>query len=204
MKNRTYGYARVSTKEQFVENQITHLIDHGVDERDIFSDVYSGNQRYLEREAFNILLQKLIEGDVVVIYSIDRLSRRFKEIIEIVELFESKKVKLMVTTLNLDLTNSFGRLILHQMSALAEFELSLMKERQSMGIERAKKAGKYKGRQSKIGELTISYVHQMYNSGQSLTAIASTLKLSKSTIHNIVKGRPVYQKRNLDYEKLDF
>lgn len=193
MINRKYGYARVSTEEQSVDNQIDILVKNGIDRRDIYSDVYSGKKSFKNREAFTRLVNIFIEGDELYVYSLDRLGRKMKDIIEIVEKLDSKKVKLKIITMNMDLTSPSGKLILHQFAALAEFELSLMKERQKVGIERAKKEGKYIGRVSTISTLQLEIIRKMYSEGHSLNNISKALGFAKSTIFNIVNYKNCYK-----------
>ena len=80
MKTKTFGYARVSTKEQNEGRQIEELRSEGIDERDIYIDKKSGKD--FDREQYKIMLGNLREGDLVVVASIDRLGRDYTEILE--------------------------------------------------------------------------------------------------------------------------
>ncbi|GHV42880.1 hypothetical protein FACS189490_12660 [Clostridia bacterium] len=75
-----YGYARVSTKEQHTDRQISALTQAGVDAKNIFADKFSGKD--FERPKYKKLVKKLKEGDRLYIKSIDRLGRNYKEIVE--------------------------------------------------------------------------------------------------------------------------
>ena len=92
-----FGYARVSTHQQFVENQINELKRKGVFDTNIYTDVYSGAKSYDNRENFKVLLGKLRDGDTLIVYAIDRLSRKLKDIVELVEILEARGVKLVIT-----------------------------------------------------------------------------------------------------------
>lgn len=75
-----YGYVRVSTKEQKTDRQMEAMLEYGVDERHIFTDKLSGKD--FNRPGYQKLLRNLKEGDLLVIKSVDRLGRDYKEILE--------------------------------------------------------------------------------------------------------------------------
>lgn len=80
MKNKIFGYARVSSKEQNEERQTVAFKDYGIDERDIYIDKQSGKD--FDREQYNILKHILRGNDILVIKSIDRLGRNYNTIID--------------------------------------------------------------------------------------------------------------------------
>ena len=80
MKNRTLGYARVSTREQHEDRQVLALQEHGVLPDDIFVDKQSGKD--FNRPAYQKLMRKIKPGDTLFVKSIDRLGRNYEEIIE--------------------------------------------------------------------------------------------------------------------------
>ena len=77
---KTYGYARVSAKDQNLDRQLYALMEFGVDRKSVYSDKASGKD--FNRPAYKHLLRKLKPGDVLVIKSIDRLGRNYEEILE--------------------------------------------------------------------------------------------------------------------------
>ena len=79
MKNKIFGYARVSSKEQNVERQLVAFKEYGIEERDIYIDKQSGQD--FNREQYNTLKHILRENDLLVIKSIDRLGRNYEMII---------------------------------------------------------------------------------------------------------------------------
>lgn len=92
---KTYGYARVSTKEQNLGRQLKALLDAGVDERDIITDKISGTD--LEREGYQTLKNHLLrDGDTLIIKSLDRLSRNKVHIKEELEYFRSHHIRVKV------------------------------------------------------------------------------------------------------------
>ena len=89
---KTYGYARVSTKEQHLDRQIKALSEAGVNERDIITDKISGKD--LEREGYQTLKNHLLrEGDTLIIKSLDRLSRKKEHIKEELEYFRAHHIR---------------------------------------------------------------------------------------------------------------
>ena len=80
MKNKIFGYVRVSSKEQNEDRQLIAFKEFGIDERDIYIDKQSGKD--FNREQYNVLKHILRENDVLVIKSIDRLGRNYNMIID--------------------------------------------------------------------------------------------------------------------------
>lgn len=152
-----YGYARVSSADQNEERQLKSFLDYEISENNIFVDKKSGKN--FDREQYQLLKQilKRTKNNLLVVKSIDRLGRNYKEIqTEWQELMQYTDIKildmpLLDTTLNKDLLGNFiADLILQVLSFVAEQERTNIKERQRQGIEIAKKQGKYKGGKKKI------------------------------------------------------
>ncbi len=148
MKNKIFGYARVSSKEQNEERQTVAFKDYGIDERDIYIDKQSGKD--FDREQYNILKHILRGNDILVIKSIDRLGRNYNMIIdEWKDITKSIKADIVVidmplldTTKNKDLLGTFiSDLILQILSYVAEQERTFIKQRQKEGISTAKNNG---------------------------------------------------------------
>ena len=147
----TYGYIRVSTKEQNEARQIDAMNEFGVDE--IFMDKQSGKD--FERPAYQDLLSHLKEGDVLVVKSIDRLGRDYDEILEQWRIITKEKLTAIVvldmplldTRANRDLTGTLiADIVLQLLSYVAETERSFIRQRQKEGIAAAKARGQRLGR----------------------------------------------------------
>lgn len=152
-----YGYARVSSADQNEQRQLDALLQYGISESDIFIDKKSGKD--FDREQYQLLKQilKRTKNNLLVIKSIDRLGRNYKEIQkEWQELTQFTDIKvldmeLLDTRLHKDLLGTFiSDLVLQVLSFVAENERTSIKERQSQGIAIAKKQGKYKGGKKRI------------------------------------------------------
>jgi DNA invertase Pin-like site-specific DNA recombinase len=195
MINRVYGYCRISDKDQNEGRQISALLEAGVDERFIFIDKQSGKD--FNRPQYLVLKNALREGDLLIVKSIDRLGRNYKEIIkEWQNITQEIKVDIKVldmsmldTTLHKDLLGTFiSDLILQVLAYVAEQERSNIKQRQAEGIALARAQGKHLGRpKSELPENFYS-VYSNWKSGQ-ITAKAAMeeLRLKRTTFYKLVK-----------------
>lgn len=153
MTKRIYGYIRVSDKDQNEARQIKAMQEAGVDERFILIDKHSGKD--FNRPQYQILKNALREGDLLIIKSIDRLGRNYKEIIKewqditqnIMADIKVLDMSMLDTTLHKDLLGTFiSDLILQILAYVAQQERDNIKQRQSEGIAAAKAQGKHLGR----------------------------------------------------------
>lgn len=144
MKNKIFGYARVSSKEQKEDRQLIAFKEFGIDERDIYIDKQSGKD--FNREQYSILKNVLRENDLLVIKSIDRLGRNYNMIIdEWKDITKNIKADIVVidmplldTRNNKDLLGTFiSDLVLQILSYVAEQERRFIKQRQKEGISNA-------------------------------------------------------------------
>lgn len=152
----TYGYCRVSTKEQHLDRQLLAMHIHDLDPKNVFCDMESGKD--FSRPEWQRLMRKLRPGDTLYIKSIDRMGRNYDEILKTWRWITDHDVGIVVldmpilnTANDRDLT---GRLIadivLQLLSYVAEMERNFIKQRQREGIEAAKARGVRFGRPVKI------------------------------------------------------
>lgn len=178
-----YGYARVSTVDQNVNQQAEKLIEqYGIDPENIIQEVWSG--KTTERPALQKLVNKKLKpGDKLYVFHISRLGRKTSEVLQLVDDLKDRDIGLVVYELDsTDLTTPTGKLLLTMLAGLAEMELETLKERQRIGIARAKKEGKYTGRKP-VDSKIIDTALQLKNNGVSIYAIAAQLKLGRSTLY---------------------
>lgn len=142
------GYARVSTINQNEDRQIQELIKYGVEEKRIYIDKQSGKD--FHRPSYMKMLKRLKKGDVLVVKSIDRLGRNYREIQEEWRIITHKRnadivvidMPLLDTTRSKDLLGTFiADLVLQLLSFVAENERMNIRQRQAEGIAAAKKRG---------------------------------------------------------------
>ena len=194
MKNKIFGYARVSSKEQNEERQIVAFKDYGIDERDIYIDKQSGKD--FDREQYNILKHILRENDILVIKSIDRLGRNYNIIIdEWKDITKNIKADIVVidmplldTTKNKDLLGTFiSDLILQILSYVAEQERTFIKQRQKEGISTAMNKGIKFGRPTIKKPQNYDIVVSKWKNKEIKTKEAiEQLGLKPSTFYNMV------------------
>lgn len=140
------GYARVSTSDQNNQRQVDELVKYGVAPEDIFQDKQSG--KTLDRAAWQSCYRDLQKGDLLVIYSLDRLGRNLGDLIEVEKQLFQKGVRLKVIAQDIDTTNASGRMIFHILGALAQWEREWNWERTKHGLDSARERGKIGGQAS--------------------------------------------------------
>lgn len=156
-KNCRYGYARVSSKSQednsSLEAQKQEFIRQGVPKKNIRVEVGSATDPIKERLVFQKLIdQELKENDLLLVTKIDRCSRNTLEFLKLQEKLFNKSVTFISLDLPYSSDMAVNQLISTNLAAIATFENERRKERQRIGIEAAKKAGKYPGRKTVITE----------------------------------------------------
>ena len=195
MKNKIFGYVRVSSKEQNEDRQLIAFKDFGIDERDIYIDKQSGKD--FNREQYNILKHILRENDVLVIKSIDRLGRNYNMIIdEWKDITKNIKADIVVldmplldTRNNKDLLGTFIiDLILQILSYVAEQERTFIRQRQKEGIAAAKNNNVKFGRPKIEKPQNFDIVVNKWKNKEIKTKEAiEILGLKPNTFYNLVK-----------------
>ncbi len=181
------GYSRVSTNDQNLDLQIDNLKSAGCEK--IFRDKLSGAKSI--RPGLEKLYENIREGDTVIVWRLDRLGRSLKDLIEIINKFQSKGVTFKSITENIDTTTASGELIFHIFCSLAQFERRLIKERINAGIAAAKARGKIVGRKkglSKEAEKKAFLASALYTKNEwSTTEICNHLNISRATLYKYLK-----------------
>ena len=154
--SRSYGYVRVSSREQNPDRQLIAMRAFGVADEDVFTDKQSGKD--FDRPAYRRLVRRMKAGDVLVIKSIDRLGRNYDEILEQWRLLTKKKcVEIVVLDMPLldtrqgrDLTGTLiADIVLQLLSYVAQTEREFIRQRQAEGIAAARERGVRFGRRPK-------------------------------------------------------
>lgn len=179
------GYARVSTVEQNIERQEVSLKGLGCEK--VYIDKISGAT--LDRPEFNRMMDYVRDGDTLIVSEYNRLSRSTMDLLTTLQKLEDKGVIVKSIKENFDTSTPQGKLILTIFAGLAEFERTLMKQRQAEGIERAKLAGKYKGRQCKQydKEVLDEVIGSLANKTMTVTKAAELLGVTRATVYNLLK-----------------
>ena len=183
MRNFTFGYARVSTEAQNLDRQLDALEKYGVDK--IYNEKMTGTKR--DRPELEKMLERMAEGDTVVIESLSRLGRSTKDLIELVELFEKRGVHLVSLKEQIDTTTSTGKLLFTLMSAIAQFERDVIADRTREGLKPARARGHFGGRPKKDPE-KVKQAIKLYNTKEySLMEIEELTGVKKGTLYRSLK-----------------
>ena len=175
------GYARVSTHPQSLDQQIDALVAAGVPEDRIYTDRMSGAKS--DRPGLANLLEVAREGDIITVVALDRLGRSIVHAIETIELLNQRGIVLRSLRENLDFSTSTGKLMATIFSALAEYELALIRERSAAARAAAAARGKQTGRPRSLSDDQVQLAHRMHESGENVATIARTLRVSRATIY---------------------
>jgi DNA invertase Pin-like site-specific DNA recombinase len=177
------GYIRVSTVDQNTNRQLEgEKLDR------VFEDKVSGKST--DRPQLQAMLEFVREGDSIIIHSMDRLARNLDDLRHLVKTLTSRGVKVHFIKESLTFTGEdspMATLLLSVMGAFAEFERSLIRERQMEGISIAKKQGKFKGRKPKLTEKEISEIISRSKTGEKKSVLAKHFNVSRETIYKYLK-----------------
>jgi DNA invertase Pin-like site-specific DNA recombinase len=185
MKNYIFGYARVSTEQQNLDRQLDALRKYGCDI--IYNEKMTGTKR--DRPELAKMLDRMTEGDTVVIESLSRLGRSTKDLIELTELFQSKGVHLVSLKESIDTSTSTGKLLFTLMSAIAQFERDVIADRTNEGLKSARARGRTGGR-PKTDPDAVRKAIKLYNTQQySIKEIEELTGVKKSTLYRNLPDR---------------
>lgn len=185
------GYARVSTDDQNLELQLDALEQVGC--KEIFEDRQSGAKA--SRPGLDKALEYVREGDTLVVWRLDRLSRSLKDLIAMVAELEQSGVGLKSIHESIDTTSSSGKLIFHIFGALAEFERNLIRERTQAGLSAARARGRLGGRPKALSEEKRALAVKLYDEQQhSIDEICELMGISKPTLYKYIdQARKAYK-----------
>lgn len=174
------GYIRVSTADQNTERQ---LDGYGLDE--MFSDKASGKNA--DRPGLEAAMKHCRKGDELVVHSMDRLARNIVDLRNIIGELNAKDVRVRFVKENMvfssDNSDPFATLMLNMLGSFAEFERSMILERQREGIAIAKANGKYKGRKPALSGARARELVSRMNAGETVTALAKEYGISRETAY---------------------
>jgi DNA invertase Pin-like site-specific DNA recombinase len=181
-------YCRVSSRRQKNDSQRAEiqrwLTNHRIRKSSIrwYEDRESGTT--LQRPAFEAMQRAIFGGEVetVVVWKLDRISRRQHEGISLLADWCERGIRVVVVTQQIDLGGAVGRMVASILFGLAEIELEYRRERQAAGIAVAKHRGAYHGRQKGTTKAKPSRARQLRDQGLSVTEIAHALAVSDRTV----------------------
>lgn len=180
--SRVFLYSRVSTQDQHTANQVQEVKAAGftVESQRVVEEVVSGSTSASERKGFSKLLERMEDGDVLVVTKLDRLGRNALDVQQTVKELEAKGIRVHCLALGgVDLTSAAGKMTMGVLAAVAEFERDLLIERTQAGLERAKAAGKVLGRPAAVNKQA---VQALKLEGLSQSQVVKELGVSLSTV----------------------
>jgi len=183
--SRVFAYCRVSTLEQTTENQRREIEVAGfaIRPQRLIEEHISGSVAASERPGFTRLLDRMENGDVLIVTKLDRLGRNAMDIRKTVELLAGSEIRVHCLALGgVDLTSPAGKMTMQVISAVAEFERDLLIERTHSGIARAKASGKRFGRPSALTDEQKKSVLERLSTGMSVSAVAREFGTTRQTI----------------------
>lgn len=174
------GYVRVSTVDQNTERQLADVTVERV-----FEDKASGKD--VKRPALTEALRFVRDGDTLVVHSMDRLARNVEDLRRLVRELTGRGVAVEFVKEHLTFTgddSAMSNLLLTMLGAVAEFERSMMLERQREGITIAKAKGAYKGREVALTAEEAASLRQDLAAGGKPAALARKYGISRSSVYN--------------------
>lgn len=179
------GYARVSTAEQSLILQTDALKAAGCER--IFVETASGAQR--DRPELQRALDYMRPGDTLVVWKLDRLARSMRQLIDTVELLQSKAMGFRSLTEAIDTTTAGGMLVFHVFAALAQFERAIIRERTKAGLDAARARGRKGGRRPKLSKDDLRDAKALLRDPEiSVAEVAQRVGVSPATLYRHLPG----------------
>lgn len=183
MNGQKIGYIRVSSADQNADRQLAGLaLDR------IFTDHASGKSS--DRPQLQEMLNYLRDGDILYVHSMDRLARNLDDLRAIVHDLTERGVEIHFQKENLTFSGEdspMATLLLSVMGAFAEFERSLIRERQREGIALAKARGVYKGRKPTLSDSQVQEIKERVEKGEKKAPLAREFGISRETLYQYLK-----------------
>jgi putative DNA-invertase from lambdoid prophage Rac len=189
--SRVFAYCRVSTSDQNTQNQSMEIKAAGfaIEKQRLIEENISGSVTAKQRPRFIKLIDRMEQGDVLVVTKLDRLGRNAMDVRATVEQLANSGIRVHCLALGgVDLTSPAGKMTMQVIAAVAEFERDLLIERTQSGILRAKAAGKRFGRPPSLNAEQQAIVLERLDSGVSIAEIAREFKTTRQTIMRVRKA----------------
>lgn len=178
------GYARVSTSEQNTRLQTDALTKAGCTQ--IFSDTVSGAKE--ERAGLSSALEYLRDGDVLVVWRLDRLGRSLSHLIKVITELEARGIGFRSLTEAMDTTTPAGRLIFHIFGAMGQFERELIRERTKAGLSAAAERGRKGGRNIVVTPDKLQKAKLLLAQNLTVREAAGRLKVGKTALYDALNA----------------
>ncbi|TDL42462.1 recombinase family protein [Kocuria rosea] len=187
------GYARVSTRQQDAERQVSDILNAGVRRDDIYVDSGVSGGR-ASRPLFDRAVAALEDGDTLVITTLDRLGRSTQNMLAFAEALRGRGAGLRVLNLgggDVDTATPMGSMVFTVMAALAQMELEIKRERITDSVAKRRAAGKdLGGRRQTFTDSQIRNALRLIESGEPATQVARDLGMSRATLYRRIRELP--------------
>ena len=182
-----FGYGRVSTSSQHTSNQRIELESAGFKLDYWFSDTgISGKTCASQRSEFSLLLDKIRDGETLVVSKLDRLGRDAVDVLQTVRLLASRGIQVIVLQLGkVDLASVAGKLLLTLLFAVSYMERDLLVERTQAVLRHARSQGKRLGRPVKTTSEQRHEIRSLLAAGRSVSDVARQFNVSRASIISI-------------------
>lgn len=174
-----YGYARVSTDDQNADMQLSALKTAGCEK--LFTDERTGTT--MQRPALQRCLKVLEQGDILIVWKLDRLARSLRDLITLMDELSRRDVQFRSLTEEISTATPGGKLVFHIFAALAEFERGLIIERTRAGMKAARARGVRPGPKRKLTHQQIEHAKTLLGEGQRREQVADLFKVSRGTLY---------------------
>jgi len=187
--SKTVAYIRVSSVDQNTDRQLEAINSAAPDK--VFTDRCSGKDT--KRPQLEAMLSYVREGDTVVVHSLDRLGRNLDDLRKVVTGLNTRGIAVQFLKENLmfagdDSDSSLSKLMFNMLGSFAEFERSLIRERQREGIALAKKAGVYRGRKPSLTDEQAQGLRKRVAAGEQKAGLAREFGVSRETLYRYLEA----------------
>lgn len=190
---RLVGYARVSTEEQNLDMQISALVNAGVLPDNIWSEHKSAVAK--KRPQLDKALADARDGDTFVVWKLDRLARDMADLLRILKHLEGAGVSFKSLTEGFDTSSPVGKLLIHVLGALAQFERDLVVERTKAGVAAHRARGGKVGQPAKIVGAKHARGEKMLKAGKSVVQVAAALGTTPTTVYSTYTSKQIREWR---------
>lgn len=182
--SKNIGYARVSTYDQNLDLQIDSLMQAGCHKKDIYIDKASGAKT--DRPNLDKCFERLIAGDTLIVWRLDRLGRSMVHLVNLVEMLNERQIGFRsLCDGAIDTTTASGELVFNIFSSMAQFERRLIQERTQAGLAAARTRGRKGGRPKlSTDDTRIKLAKKMHaDKSYNIQDICETLKISRASLY---------------------
>jgi DNA invertase Pin-like site-specific DNA recombinase len=188
------GYARVSTEDQSTAIQVEKLEEFGCQR--IFKENKSGGKAgRWDRPKLHEAIESLKEGDTLVVWKLDRLSRSLSDLLHILKQLKDKGAHFRSLTEAVETESPHGRMVMQMLGVFAEFERAMIRERTKIGLARARAQGRVGGPKFKLSPDQQQAVVEMMNADKTQSDVAKLFNVDRSTISRLMSERRVLERK---------